>query len=238
MKVTKFTLDRPDADGSMSVSATLSVANPTTEDVRWIQYNVAYLDQRGFPLACSNDSTEDCTIEPSESLDVTAWGGIPAQVVGDSRDNVLLGASAVLHAREFYKLGTVDVPATDGGSAAIEREITSSIIDSPVRVLLFRNRMDSDGQVRVDCRVALRNKTDLHLARVELKCELLDQDEAVTETNNDQVVLPARSLAAIESGIGWLKKSQFKGATMRLSLYLFRPIHTATCTGTSTPSAD
>lgn len=238
MKVSKFTLDRPDADGSMSASATIAVANPTSEDVRWIQYNLACLDQGGFPLACSNDSAEDCTIEPGESLEVTAWCGVPSQVVGDGRDNVQLTASAVLHAREFYKLGLVEVPASDGGSATIEREISSNIIDGPLRVLLFRQRMDGEGQVRVDCRVALRNKSDLHLARVELKCELLDPDEAVTETNNDQVVLPARSIAAIESGIGWLKKSQFKGAKIRLSLYVFRPIYTAVCTGTSSPSAD
>ena len=236
MRITKFMMDRPDSDGEMSVEATISVANPTSEDVRWIQYNTVFVDSMGYPLACSNDSEEDCTIEPGEALDITPWGRVPSQVVGTTRDNVVLSASAVLHAREFHKLGSVDVPASDGGSVPIEREITSGIIDSPIRALLFRQRMDSDGEVRVDCRVALRNKTDLHLARIELRCELLDQDDAVTETNNDRVVLPARSIVAIESGIGGLKKSQFKGAKMRLSLYVFRPVHTATCSGTSSPS--
>jgi len=238
MKITKFTLDAPDPDGAMSVSATVSVVNPTEEVVRWIQYNAACADNRGFPVTSSNDSTEDCAIESGEGFEVSPCGSVPSQVVGTSRDNVSLTVSAVLHAREFYKLGSVEVPVANCGSVAIEREISSSTIEGPLRVMLVRREMDSGGQVRVDCRVSLRNRTDLHLARVELKCELLDQDDAVTDTNSDQVVLPARSIACIESGIGWLKRSHFKGATVRLSLYVFRPVHAATCSRSSAPSAE
>ena len=239
MHITKFTLDRPDSDGAMSSNATVSIQNPTAKDVRWIQYNAVFLNTEGLPLQCSNDNAEDCTIEPGGEFTVSPWGsGIPSQVVGTTRDNVSLTVSAVLHAREFYKLGEVDVPATDFDHVTVERSVTSDTIEGPVRVLLFRQRMDSDGQVRVDCRVALRNKSDLHLARVEIKCELLDADDAMVDCSNDQMALPARSICCIESGIGWLKKSQFRNAKMRLSLYVFKPVHAAQCSGTSSPGAD
>lgn len=239
MKITKFTLDKPDSDGELSSSVTVSIANPSQETVRWLQYNAVFSTKEGFPLQCSNDCTEDCTIEPGEDFEVSPWGrGISAKVVGDSRDNVTLAVSAVLHAREFYKLGEVDVPTGDFGSASIERQITSGTIEGPIKVQLFRHKADDEGQTRVDCRLFVRNKSDFHLARVELKCELLDPDEAVTETSNDQVTVPARSIACIEGGIGWLKKAQFKGAKIRVSLYVFRPVHTCQCTGTSSPSED
>lgn len=236
MKITKFTLDKHDADGSMSADVAVSISNPTPQDVRWLQYNTVFADRDGFPLQCSNDSTEDCTIEPGEEFVVKPWGSVPSQVTGPNRNNVMLMVSTVLHAREFYKLGDIPVPASDFDHVTLEKMVISDTIESPVKAMLFRQKIDDEGQVRVDCRVFVKNKSDLHLGRVEVKCELLDSDDAVVDTSNDQLTLPAKSIACIESGIGWLKKSQFKDAKMRISLYVFKPVHTAHCISTSAPS--
>jgi len=239
MKVTKFLLSAPDSDGAMSSTTTVTVVNPTKEDVRWIQFNSVFSDKDGFPLQCSNDSNEDCTIEPGEDFQISPWGSdIPSQVVGTGRDNVTLTVSATLYAREFFKLGEIDVPATDLTAVKLERQINSSTIEGPIKAMLFRQKTDDEGQTKVDCRIVVRNKSDLHLARIEVKCELLDADEAVVDSNSDQAVLPARSIVCIESGSSWLKKSQFKGAKLRVSLSVFRPVHTAQCSATSTPSED
>lgn len=238
MKVTKFTLSKPDTDGSMSTDIAVSISNPTQHDIRWLQYNVVFSDKDGSPIQSSNDCTEDCTIEPGEDFVVKPWGSVPSQVAGTTRDNVTLTVSAVLHAREFYKLGEVEVPSTDFGHATLEKSVTSETIEGPVKVLLFREKMDDDGQVRVQCRVFVKSKCDLHLGRVEIKCELLDADDAVIDSNSDVLTLPARSIGCIESGTGWLKKSQFKDAKMRMALLVFKPIHVEQCTGSSSPAED
>lgn len=239
MNVTKFLLSPPNSDGSMSTTAIVTIVNPTTEDARWIQFNAVYSDKDGFPLQCNNNATEECKIEPGEDFQISTWGAeIPSQVVGTSRDNVTLTVNATLHAREFFKLGEIDVPAVDFASAKLERQVTSSTIEGPIKAMLFRQKTDEEGQTKIDCRIFVRNKSDLHLARVEVKCEVLDADEAVTDTNSDQSVLPTRSVVCIESGSNWLKKSQFKGAKMRVSLSVFRPTHTAQCSATSVPSGN
>ena len=239
MKITKFLLSAPDSDGAMSSTTTVTVANPTKEDVRWIQFNSVFSDKDGFPLQCSNGNEEDCTIEPGEDFQISPWGSdIPSQVVGTGRDNVTLTVSGTLYAREFFKLGEIEVPTTDLTATKLERQINSSTIEGPIKAMLFRQKTDDEGQTKIDCRVFVRNKSDLHLAKVEVKCDLLDADDAVTDNNSDQLVLPARSIVCIETGSGWLKKSQFKGAKMRVSLSVFRPIHTAQCSATSAPSED
>ncbi len=238
MKITKFELRAPDSDGEMSTDVAALIDNPTTEEVRWLEYIAVLSDKDGFPLSCWRN-TEDCTIDIGEEFAVDPHGSpVQSQVAGGARNNITVSVSAILHAREFYKLGEVEAPAADRGFARIEKAVTSSTIDGALNVLIFRHKTDEQGQTCLECRVTIRNVSDLHLARVQLKWDLVDAEDSITESGSDEIAVQARSLGCLESSIGWYKKSQFKGAKVRLSLYVFRPVHAAHCSGTSTPSKD
>lgn len=239
MKISKFELSAPDSDGEMGMDLVAMIDNPTKEEVRWLQYNAVFLDKDGFPLTCSIDNTDECTIESGEEFAVSPYGrAIPSQVAGSARDNITVSVSAILHAREFYKLGEVDVPAADRDCARIEKAVTSTTIDGALKVLIFRHKTDEKGRSCLDCRLTIRNSSEVHLARVQLKWDLVDAEDSVTESGSDEIAVAAHSLGCLESQVGWFKKSQYKGAKVRLALYVFRPVHTAHCSGTSTPSED
>ena len=235
IKISRFSIGEPDASGQMSGDVAIKIGNPTAEDVRWIQYRAAFEDPQGFPLYASNDNAEDCRVEPNEELEVSVPCTLQSQTAGTGRRDIVVRASVTLHAREFVRLGEIDIPASEFGCATVSKTIQSAVLDSKIMLLAVRSRNDDEGQGRVECRVVLTNRSTLHLERVELKCELLDADEAVVDSSDDACAVAAGAVACIEGGIPWVKASQLRRGKIRLSMSIFRPIHVGSCVGTSVP---
>lgn len=237
MRIKTFTLDQPDGDGAMSTNLETIVENPTEENVRWIQSNAILVNDQGFPLACNSDNGDDCTLAPRDQFTQRHYlYSVPVAVVGATRDNVGCIVTTTLFARDFMKLGDVDVPKGNTGSTTIEQPVTTKVLDGTVKLMVCRQPPDDDGDIRIDCRVSFRSATDTHLARVELRTELLDQDECIVCSNADQIALPPRAVGCIEGGIGTVKSPQLRDAKLRLSLFVFRPICHMNCTGVSSPA--
>jgi hypothetical protein len=235
MKISSFSIGEPDSSGEMSGDVDIKIGNPTAEDVRWVQYRAAFEDAQGFPLYASNDNADDCRVEPNEEFKVSVPCTLQSQTAGTGRRDIVVRASVTLHAREFFRLGEIDIPAAEFGCATIAKTIQSAVLDSKVMLLAVRVRNDDEGQGRVECRVVLTNRSGLHLERVELKCELLDADEAVVDSADDACSVAAGAVACIEGGIPWVRASQLRRGKIRLSLSVFRPVYVGSCMGTSVP---
>jgi hypothetical protein len=235
MKISRFSIGEPDSSGEMSGDVDIKIGNPTAEDVRWVQYRAAFEDAQGFPLYASNDNADDCRVEPNEDFQVSVPCTLQTQTAGTGRRDIVVRASVTLHAREFFRLGEIDIPASEFGCATVSQTIQSAVLDSKVMLLAVRARNDDEGQGRVECRVVLTNRSTLHLERVELKCELLDADEAVVDSSDDACAVPAGAVACIEGGIPWVRASQLRRGKIRLSLSVFRPVYVGSCMGMSVP---
>jgi hypothetical protein len=237
VRIKTFTLEQPDDDGEISPYLETIVENPTKEPIRWLQSNAMLVSDQGFPIACTNDNCDDCTIDPGEQFVQRHFiGSVSVGIAGATRDNVGCIVSTTLHARDVVRLGEVDVPSQETGFATIERPAMNKALDGMVKVMVYRQKADEDGDIRIDCRISVQSAADTHLARVELRVDLLDRDECIVESNCDQIALPPRSAGCIEGGIGALKRSQLKDAKLKLSLLVFRPICCMTCTGVSSPA--
>lgn len=235
MKITKFAVGAPDSDGDMNSSIEFVAVNPTKEDVRLVRYHAVVTDKDGYAVACNIENEESCNLEPGGDLTLGPWITLQKGFCGKTRDNLKLTMSATMYAREFTKLGEIEVPAKDLTVALVEKKVSSSVIDGTVKVGVQRKKEDDSGQVQVSCMVMVRNKSDLHLQKVQLKSELLDSEDAVVESNESDVTIAAHCVSCIDGGFSWLKKSQLKGAKVRMGLFVFRPVYAGECTAVSTP---
>lgn len=237
LTITKFTADRPDSDGTMSTEAALLLRNPTAEPVRWFRVSAVVLDQRGFPLGCSNDNSEDCSIDPGGELPYRLWiGSVSGGAPKKQPDGLALRASVTMYAREFFKLCELDMPTKDLAPVTVEKAVQSGVIEGPVRALVLRERPDEDGDTCLTYRVSLRNTSALHLARVSLKVVVLDsEDSPVTDSDCDEEIA-AGAVRCIEGSTSRLKPSQYRGARVRVTLAVFRPVHAETCSAARDPS--
>ncbi len=234
MKIMQFQVGAPDPTGEMNADVTFAIKNVPSHDLRWVQYRVVFENRQGFPIQCSEGS-EDCRLEPDEAFQISTSCILQNHTAGTSRDDIVARVAASLHAREFLRLGEVEAPIQEFGWATLSRTVQSAVLDPTLKIGLLRSRNDDEGHGRVECRVILQNRSQSHLDRVVLKCELLDADEVSIDENEDSISIPSGSTACLEGGTSWVKASRFKNAKIRLSLSVYRPIESVECVGTSSP---
>jgi hypothetical protein len=237
MKITKFAIDAPRSTGELPTHIEFLASNPTEEDVRWTTYHCIITDKTGFMAAGNIMAEADSSIiEPGDELAISPFSiNVWPEMFGNKPKDLTLTVSAIMHGRDFYKLGEVDVPSVELESVLIEKEITSAVIGGPIKVRVFYVNNDDDS-VRLCCRLCIYNKSDIQLDMVRLESVLLDKDGAVIDSRSDDVEVSAQSRVGMNGGWDWLKKSQLKGSTVRLSLSVFRPIHTAECSAQGSPA--
>jgi len=229
MKITKFTLGRPDSDGDISGEAAVTFENPTQEIVRLATMNSVVLGPLGFPVSSGNSDTEECAMEPQDTHQgVISVPRTQVALAGDDPSRVEVVVSATLHAREFLKLGETDVPQAEHGWATVERAVSSRSIESPVRVFVRRGDDSDDGTAMLEWRASLRNIADFHIARVQLKCDLLDADDCILESSDASISVDAGFVACVSDSFWSVRKGQLRGAKLKFTMSVFRPVHTAT----------
>ena len=239
MKITKFTLGPPDSDGDMFGHAEITFENPTQEIVRLVTMNSVVLGPLGFPVSSGRSDTEECVMEPQDTHQgVISVPRMPVALAGDDPSRVEVVVSATFHAREFLKLGETDVPQAEHGWTTIEQAVSSRTIESPVRVFVRRGDDSDDGTAIVEWRASLRNIADYHIARVQLKCDLLDADDSVLESSNESISVDAGFVACVSDSFCSVRKGQLRGAKLKFTMSVFRPVHTATSRSTGSAAED
>jgi len=231
MKITKFTLGRPDSDGDISGEAAITFENPTQEIVRLVTMNSVVLGPLGFPVSSGDNDTdtEECAMEPQDTHQgVISVPRTQVALAGDDPSRVEFVVSATLHAREFFKLGETEVPQAEHGWTTIEQAVSSRTIESPVRVFVRQGDDWDDGTAIVEWRASLRNIADYHIARVQLKCDLLDADDSVLESSDKSISVDAGFVACVSDSFWSVRKGQLPGAKLKFTMSVFRPVHTAT----------
>jgi hypothetical protein len=229
MRVTSFTLERPDSDGDISSEATIKFENPTGEVVRLITAASTVLGPLGFPVACTSTDTEECVMEPGGTHNgVIGVSRTRAVLAGPDPSRVELVVSATLHAREFFKLGETSVPQTEQGWTTHEHAVSSRAVESPVRIFVRRGENSDDGTTELEWRASLRNIADYYIERAQLKCELLDAEDSVLDSSAASISIEAGLVTCVTDSIYSIRKGQLRDAKLKFTMSVFRPVHTAT----------
>lgn len=235
LRIDEFTAGEPDGDGDLSPNIRFTVTNTTTETVRMVAYRVVFGDAPGHPLRYEGTYYEPCNLPPGDSIDLRANTYINVEAESLVGGAFSAAIAVGLLVREFINVGEVEIPLDDRGSATLERQVQSKVLEGPLKVRVSRSRTDGDGMVRAECAVLVCNALPEKLGRVELKCELVDGDGAVVGDEVTVTEMDAGAVGCVNGGTMWTKPAALRDARLRLMLSVFRPIEWAEVACASEP---
>lgn len=225
MKLTKAEYSGPDSDDDISFEFEAAFENTTEHDIESVKSSCLVLDKAGVLIGGTHSDESEVFIEPGETENFTPYA---PYLKGQHFNGALSEASVVIdstfYRAEFHKLGEHDVPQSIENPAIIENGFDIGDMLKILGTGIFIDPVDNDGDVSAEVRVGIRNVSDVHFEKVEVKAELLDKRGSELETGEDYQTIGAFAGSLLTANFWGMKPSRLKGCTMRISLLIHQPI--------------
>ena len=230
-----FRLDEPDDDGDMSSDIELSVTNSSSEVVRQVRYSTAVLGHDGSPVSFSSSNSEDVVLDPGETESINVYSGyLKSNCTAGARDDLDLIVNCRLMTRNFIKLGTFALPSS-GAVYSENIDLESENFAPQANMQIHCAEPDDDGDVNVSVRLLVTNTTDQFLEGVELKAEVLDEDDSeITEASCDELV-PPNGLGMLEAN-SYGSKKEVAGGQVKITLCVYNQLCSVSAQVKSVPN--
>jgi len=99
----------------------------------------------------------------------------------------------------------------------------------------LREKLGDEGNVSLQLRCGLVNSTDDHIEHLALKAELLDDDDAVIESDMTNMTMAPGVTRVFESQMWGLSAAKLKRARLKFMLYVYLPVARDACQGMASP---
>jgi len=229
MTITRFDCEAPDDDGDISVDLEFEIKNESNKDVSLIKYDLVVEQDGVGPIGGQTRNTEDCLLDAGEVFSGSSWLRINENLMTTGNSEVVVKLFARVYEREFFKIGSIDVPAELNDPVSLTKEIDSELLDSRITVAMMR-RSDGDEDSNEDLlefKTSITNKTDGYIEDIELRVVLLDRTGAEDDDTYDSLdTLGPHSGTYVEPSFWGKPKSKLKGATVDIFLKAHRLIGT------------
>ena len=225
MKISKAEFNGPDADGDVNFEFTVTFENKTDHDIESVKSSCLITNKEGAVVGGSYGDENDIFIEPGESEEIDLYCSYlkSAHFGGKlAGSNVLIDAT--FYRAEFHKLGEHDVPLSSEKPNIIDNSLEIGDMLKIFKTGIFLDPVDEEGDVGMEVRIGIRNVSDVHFEKVEVKAELLDKRGSEIETSSDYQVLNAFSSSFLNATFWGLKPNRLKGCVVKLSLLVHQPI--------------
>ena len=237
IEVTEFKISSPDSDGDMRPEINVEITNTTDETIRQVRHTTAFIGHDGGPVSFNTRNTEDVTLDPGEMTSVSPYGWWKGVAAGGGRDDVKMVSTARLMKRDFIKLGSVDTPAPEK-SISKTLAVDSDVIDGDVLVNVLVTKPDDDGESYVEVKVLMKNATDQFIEEAQVKAQLIDEEDAQIDDSYSDENIPARGYGMFETSFYGLKKSKLRDTTVKIGLYIYSDVASASAERVSEPDDD
>lgn len=242
MKITKFTVGRPDGDGDMRVEFEATITNDTSHDVRLIKGSTVVVNEHGAGIAgdCNNELEIRINAGQSANIDLPGAPGWIREGRVDGNPLKFTAESYItLYRRDFVKLGEVSAPTDPNKTVYLEKEVAIGGTAQVLKIMVSCSKPDDDdGTQQVEARSVVRNVSDCELEKVVLKMELVDEDEAVIDTSEASAEINVGSIGILAPQFWNVAPANLRGSTVKFSLSIFSPVATMKATASATAAKD
>ena len=240
MTLTRFENEAPDEDGDISIDLEFEIKNESDKDINLIKYDLV-IEQDGIgTIGGQTRNTEDCLLDAGEVFNGSCWLRLNQHHMDKNSSEVTVKLYARVYEREFFKLGSIEVPAETNTLATLTKEIDSDLLEPSIIVGMVR-RPDGDEdskEDRLEFKASVTNKSDAYVEDLELRIVLMDRTGAEDDDTYDTVdTLGPHSGTFIEPSFWGKPKSKLKGATVDVFLKAHRLIGTQIISETRTLSS-
>jgi hypothetical protein len=242
MKITKFTVGRPDSDGDLRLEYEATITNETAHDVRLVKGSTVLVNEHGAGVAGDCNSEIEIRINAGQSASIDLPGA-PSWVKEDRVDGnplkLAVESYITLYRRDFVKLGDVAAPTDPPKPIYLEKEVSIGGTAQVLKIMVACDKPDEDdGSQRVEARGVIRNVSECELEKVVLKMELVDEDDAVIETSEASAEINVGSIGILEPGFWGVAPANLRASSIKFSLSIFSPVATMKATASATAAKD
>tara|TARA_B100000963_G_C22560754_1_gene641205 strand:- start:258 stop:974 length:717 start_codon:yes stop_codon:yes gene_type:complete len=225
MKITKAEYSGPDGDDDVNFDFELTFENSSDHDIESVKTSCLITNQDGAVVGGSYGDEQDVFIEPGET---EAFDLYCSYLKGAHFGGNLAGSSVLIDATfyraEFHKLGEHEVPSSSDKPNIVDNGLEIGDMLKIFKTGIFLDAVNDEGEVGMEVRIGVRNVSDVHFEKVEVKAELLDKRGSEVDTSQDYQVLNAFSSSFLNASFWGLKPSRLKGCSVKLSLLVHQPI--------------
>ena len=225
MKITKAEYSGPDSDDDVNFELEATFENTTEHDIESLKSSCLIIDKAGVVIGGTHNDENEVFIEPGESESFTLYAPyLKGQHFNGALSDASVIADTTFYRAEFHKLGEHEVPQSSEKPAIIENGFDIGDMLKVLGTGIFIDPVDDDGDVCVEVRIGIRNVSDVHFEKVEVKVELLDKRGSEVDTGEDYQVIGAFAGSLLTASFWGMKPSRLKGCTMKISLLVHQPI--------------
>jgi len=214
MKVSA-TYGEPDDAGDVFIKANVTIDNKHDSAVEYALIAVVLLNEDGVAIGGTRYDDSDCYIEANESgsLEISFWTN---STLADDFSKVKAIVSITTHKLEFAKIGSLECPAI-GEKVFLKDKVTIGDIAEVNGITLFRKEDQDEGDADINIRTAVRNISDQHIHKMNVKFKLLDKkDNEITE-DYDEDAIGAQSAYFVDRSFWGVPSGKAKNATCNVS---------------------
>lgn len=225
MKFVTCTYNGPDGDGDLNFELELAHENKSDHDIELLKSSVLFLNENGIAIAGTQDDENETFIEPGETEEFSAyapWCSI--NDFGGKVGDVEVIVDTTFFRCEFHKLGEHELPSSPDKPVYADNSVDIGGMLKSNGVGIYLGKPDEDGEVGLEVRVGLRNLSEIHFDKIELKVELIDKRGNEIDESTDYNSAPAFSGRILTPSMYGLKPSRLKGCSVKLSLSIYQPI--------------
>lgn len=238
MQITKWTYTGPDMDGDYSFNENQAVLDNDSDDViELVKTSCFILDDAGTCLGGTCDNEEEVYIESRESGNLSFGGWMNLRGLNLANDAELTGlVDCVAYKRAFKKLGQFSPPDSHKEHTCLAETTASfaGLVDIH-GVVCTRDKPDEDsGDVGLNIRVGVRNKSEEYIDRVEIKAVLLDQEDSEIDTTSSYEPMAPNTSRIFEPGFWGCKAGKLRNATIKVSISIYIPVADYTASAVAT----
>ena len=183
----------------------------------------------GVVAGGSQDDEQDVFIETGGEEEFSIYTSYIAKaLLGENLDEINATVDVTFFRSEYQKLGEHEVPETPEAPKVLNNAIDVGDFIKINGMLLYRSKPDEDGDIKLELVMGMRNVSDIHFDKVELKMTLNDRKGAEIDYSTDYGQLPPYSGRVMNPSIWGLSEARLKNCTVNISLDIYQPVAYAT----------
>ena len=226
MKINSFAMTKPDSDNEMCSEIECELTNEGQEDIRLVKMDTILTNADGVGVAVSIDDEEEIRIRPGDTetfSPASSW--VKTEIAGtDDPSAIKAEVYASFFRREFIQLGEMDCPADHQTPVTMTADAPIGGVNQSLVVMASRTEPVEDDESSVEIRCMIRNTTDMHLEKVSLKAELVDDEGADIDECESAQQVRIGGINCLDPSIWHQSTSALKNAKIKLSLAVFTPV--------------
>jgi hypothetical protein len=198
----KLLYSTPDSDRDVRFQLHANLANRTQETIEYIKSNAVIINSDSLPIVVSEDENETF-IPPNASDKITIWLNYGKESLMGAGSNGIKARVQLLCCRaDFIELPPIVIAAQAQQVVGTKKKVN---LNGQVEVVnaaaWFQEKDEDDGTSTVQCYVTVRNLTDCHISKCEVKMRLLDSRGRTLDTSESAESVPVGGFTAIDCSI-------------------------------------